>query len=171
MATLPLGDAAANPSPAARVLILAPIGRDAALACAVLEHEQLSAEICESVPDLIARLREGAGTAVIADEALNGNLPQLQAWVQTQPAWSDFPFIILTGGKVIPSKMQERFALMQPLGNIALLERPLRSITLLTVVRAALRARARQYEVEHYIQETRQAEAEKTQAFAREEAA
>jgi signal transduction histidine kinase len=67
--------------------------------------------------------------------------------------------------------MQERFALMQPLGNITLLERPLRSITLLTVVRAALRARTRQYEVEHYIQETRQAEAEKTQAYAREEAA
>ncbi len=67
--------------------------------------------------------------------------------------------------------MQERFALMQPLGNITLLERPLRSITLLTVVRAALRARARQYEVEHYLQETRQAEADKTQAYAREEAA
>jgi signal transduction histidine kinase len=39
------------------------------------------------------------------------------------------------------------------------------------VVRAALRARTRQYEVEHYIQETRQAEADKTQAHAREEAA
>jgi signal transduction histidine kinase len=60
---------------------------------------------------------------------------------------------------------------MQPLGNITLLDRPLRSITLLTVVRAALRARARQYEVEHHLQETRQAEADKTQAYAREEAA
>ena len=60
---------------------------------------------------------------------------------------------------------------MQPLGNITLLERPLRSITLLTVVRAALRARARQYEVEHHIQEMRQAETEKTEAYAREEAA
>ncbi len=57
------------------------------------------------------------------------------------------------------------------MGNITLLERPLRSITLLTVVRAALRARARQYEVEHYLQETRQAEADKAQAYAREEAA
>jgi len=154
-----------------RVLILAPVGRDAALACSVLAREQLVAEICLNVPELISSLRAGAGTAVIADEALNGNLPMLQDWVKTQPAWSDFPFIILTGSKALPAKMQERFALMQPLGNITLLERPLRSITLLSVVRAALRARARQYEVEHYIQETRQAEADKTQAYVREEAA
>jgi signal transduction histidine kinase len=154
-----------------RVLILAPVGRDAALACGVLEREQLRAEICPSVAHLISELHSGAGTAVIADEALNGNIPLLRDWVKTQPAWSDFPFIILTGSRALPSKMQERFALMQPLGNITLLERPLRSITLLTVVRAALRARSRQYEVEHFLQETRQAESDKAEAYAREEAA
>ncbi len=154
-----------------RVLILTPVGRDAALACGVLEREELSAEICPNVEHLIWKLRAGAGTAVIADEALNGNIPLLRDWVKSQPAWSDFPFIILTGSKALPSKMQERFALMQPLGNITLLERPLRSITLLTVVRAALRARSRQYEVEHYLQETRQAESDKAEAYAREEAA
>jgi signal transduction histidine kinase len=158
-------------TPRTRVLILAPVGRDAALASGVLNHEHLGAEICASLPELISKLRGGAGTAVIADEALNGNLPLLEDWVKAQPAWSDFPFIILTGSKMLPAKMQERFALMQPLGNITLLERPLRSLTLLTVVRAALRARARQYEVEHYLQETRKAEADKTQAYAREEAA
>ncbi len=154
-----------------RVLILAPVGRDAALACSVLQREQLTAQICPDVGYLISELRAGAGTAVIADEALNGNIPLLHEWVRTQPAWSDFPFIILTGSRTLPAKMQERFALMQPLGNITLLERPLRSITLLTVVRAALRARARQYEVEHYLQETRQAEVDKAEAYAREEAA
>jgi signal transduction histidine kinase len=154
-----------------RVLILAPVGRDAALASAVLSQEQLTSEVCIDVAELIARLNEGAGTAVIADEALNGDVPLLRDWVKAQPAWSDFPFIILTGSKALPAKMQERFALMQPLGNITLLERPLRSITLLTVVRAALRARARQYEVEHHIQEMRQAETEKAEAHAREEAA
>lgn len=158
-------------SPQSRVLILAPVGRDAALAAAVLSREQLTAEICPGISELIAKLRAGAGTAVIADEALNGNIDALRSWVETQPAWSDFPFIVLTGNKAAPGKMQERFALMQPLGNVTLLERPLRSITLLSVVRAALRARARQYEVEHYIQEVRQAEADRVQAYAREEAA
>ncbi len=154
-----------------RVLILAPVGRDAALACAVLQRERLAAEVCASVPELIRELRAGAGAAVIADEALNGNIPVLQDWVKSQPAWSDFPFIILTGSKALPGEMQERYDLIQALGNITLLERPLRSITLLTVVRTALRARARQYEVEHHIQETRQAEAAKAEAYAREEAA
>jgi signal transduction histidine kinase len=154
-----------------QVLILAPVGRDAELACAVMEREQLTSEICSDVGNLISKLNAGAGTAVIADEALNGNIPALHDWVKAQPAWSDFPFIILTGGKSLPGKMQERFALMQPLGNITLLERPLRSITLLTVVRAALRARERQYEVEHCIQEMGQAEADRSQAYAREGAA
>jgi signal transduction histidine kinase len=167
----PCNEAPVNEISRTRVLILAPIGRDAELARAVLEREQLTAQICRSVDELVSGLREGAGTAVIADEALNGNIPLLHDWLKTQPAWSDFPFIILTGGKALQGDMQKRFALMQPLGNITLLERPLRSITLRTVVRAALRARARQYEVEHHIEESRQAEADKAEAYAREEAA
>jgi signal transduction histidine kinase len=153
------------------VLILAPVGRDAELARRLLEREHLDAETCSDAGDLISGLEAGAGAAVIADEALNGRISLLHDWVEAQPAWSDFPFIILTGGKALPEKMQERFNLMQPLGNITLLERPLRSITLLTVVRAALRARARQYEVKQHLEETRQAEFDKAQAYAREEAA
>jgi len=155
-----------------RVLVLAPLGRDAALASGVLKHEHLTAEICADVPELVHKLRAGAGAAVIADEALNGSIELLSGWVKTQPAWSDFPFIVLTGSRTLPfARMEERFATMQPLGNITLLERPLRSVTLLTVVRAALRARARQYEVEHYLEESRRAEADRMQAHAREEAA
>lgn len=155
----------------ARVLILTPLGRDAALAGSVLQREHLSSHICSHVDDLVRALEEGAGTAVIADEALSGDIHALHAWVKQQPAWSDFPFIILTGSRSPVGKVQERLDLMQPLGNITLLERPLRSFTLLTVVRAALRARARQYEVEHYIQETSRAEADRLQASAREQAA
>lgn len=155
-----------------RVLIVAPFGRDAALAGTVLNHEHLRSEVCEDLPDLICRLHEGAGAAVIADEALQGNIAALHDWVRAQPAWSDFPFIILTGSRTLAlSRMEEYFAMLQPLGNITLLERPLRSITLLTVVRAALRARARQYEMEHHIREMGRAETDRTQAFAREEAA
>ena len=167
----PRNEAPLNEVSRNRVLILAPAGNDAALACAVLQHEQLTAQVCANASALLSELREGAGAAVIADEALNGNIPLLQDWVETQPAWSDFPFIILTGSNERPAKVQERFALMKPLGNITLLERPLRTFTLLTMVRAALRARARQYEVEHFIQETRRAEADRTEAYAREEAA
>ena len=76
-----------------------------------------------------------------------------------------------TIGLTFPVCMRRRFEATVPLGNVTLLERPLRSVTLLTVVKSALRARARQYEVEHYVDEVRHAETERSRAFAREEAA
>src|SRR6204780_2401773 len=104
----------ASESAPSRVLILAPIGRDAELARGLLEREHLDAETCSDVEELISRFKSGAGTAAIADEALNGRISLLHDWVEAQPAWSYIPFIILTGGKALP---QERFAIMQPLGN------------------------------------------------------
>src|ERR1700724_1653893 len=111
-----------------RVLILTPVGRDAQLASSVLKHEQLQAEVCSDVKKLVSELELGAGTAVIADEALSGGLG-LAAWVKNQPAWSDFPFIILTGGRRLRGAIWGRLEMGQPLGNVTLLERPLRSIT------------------------------------------
>ena len=155
-----------------RVLILTPVGRDGDLARSVLQQAQLAADICSGVDDLCEKLDEGAGAAVIADEALNGaHLPSLAEWVQRQPGWSDFPFIILTAGRTLHADMRRRFEATLPLGNVTLLERPLRSVTLLTVVKSALRARTRQYEVEHYVDEVRRAETERLQAFAGEQAA
>jgi signal transduction histidine kinase/DNA-binding response OmpR family regulator len=161
-----------NESVRNRVLILTPVGRDGDLARSVLQQERFAAEICSGVEELCTKLEEGAGAAVIADEALNAvNLPSLAKWVKTQPAWSDFPFIILTAGRTLHVDMRRRFEATVPLGNVTLLERPLRSMTLLTVVKSALRARTRQYEVEHYVDEVRRAETERSRAFAGEEAA
>jgi len=161
-----------NESSRDRVLILTPFGRDGDLARSVLQQDRLRAELCSDVTDLCIKLEDGAGAAVIADEALNTvNLPSLAHWVKNQPAWSDFPFIILTAGRTLQADMRRRFEAVVPLGNVTLLERPLRSMTLLTVVKSALRARARQYEVEHYVDEVRRAEAERSRAFAGEEAA
>jgi len=155
-----------------RILILTPTGRDAQLACGILQQHQLRAETCVNLADLRSKLEQGAATAVIGDEALNkNNLAMLGEWVKSQPPWSDFPFIILTGGRVQPIDMRRRLDLFQPLGNVTLLERPLQSITLLTVVKSALRARLRQYEVEQSIEDLRRADTERSNARAREDAA
>src|SRR5271154_2364980 len=115
-----------------RVLILTPVGRDGDLALSVLQQDRLTAQICTDVEDLCAKLQEGAGAAVIADEALNAvTFPSLANWVKNQPAWSDFPFIILTAGRTLHTDMRSRFQATVPLGNVTLLERPLRSVTLL----------------------------------------
>jgi CheY-like chemotaxis protein len=53
-----------------RVLVMAPTGRDGALACSMLRAEGLMAEVCPTVDDLRASLADAAGALLIAEEAL-----------------------------------------------------------------------------------------------------
>ena len=131
-----------------RVLILAPVGRDAALTGSVLDRGGVKSVVCSDLRMLQRNLVEGAGAAVITEEALIGqDISGLVEWVAHQPSWSDFPFVILLEpGASAEACSQERDALQQS-GNLTLLERPVGTATLVSAVRAALRARGRQYEV------------------------
>ena len=131
-----------------RVLILAPVGRDAALTRSVLDRGGVESLVCSSLAELQRNLVEGAGAAVITEEALIGRvITGLVEWIERQPSWSDFPFIILLEpGASAEGGGVERDALLRT-GNLTLLERPVATATLVSAVRAALRARRRQYEV------------------------
>ncbi len=73
--------------------------------------------------------------------------------VEQQPPWSDFPLILLTvGGQVTPESERLR-RLRRPLGNIFLLERPIRPETLLSTLEFALRGRQRQYQIRDQMQQ------------------
>jgi PAS domain S-box-containing protein len=63
--------------------------------------------------------------------------------VARQPPWSDVPIVVLTdeAGETAASAALER------LGSVILLDRSVRTATLTSAIRAALRARERQYEV------------------------
>jgi FixJ family two-component response regulator len=76
-----------------------------------------------------------------------------------QPAWSDFPFVLLThrGGGVERNPAAVR--LSGVLGNVGFLERPFHPATLVSAVRIALRGRLRQYEARERIEEIQRAEA------------
>src|SRR5260370_3383542 len=79
-----------------RVLILAPVGRDAVLAGSLLDRGGVESAGCSDLHELQRNLVEGAGAAVITEEALIGqDISGLVEWVAHQPSWSDFPFIIL----------------------------------------------------------------------------
>src|SRR5262249_10337146 len=67
-------------------------------------------------------------------------------WLTSQPAWSDLPIVLLTnrGGGLERNPVAIR--LVDTLGNVTFLERPLHPTTLISVVRTALRRRRRQYE-------------------------
>ena len=79
-----------------RLLILAPIGRDARAAAQLLEAAGVACVICRDLEELCCKLIEGAGAALVAEEAfIRENCNSLNNWVAAQPPWSDFPFIVL----------------------------------------------------------------------------
>src|SRR6185436_10154609 len=106
-----------------------------------------SADICIDVGELVQELRRGADTAIVTEEAIrNADLRPVADWVSSQPAWSDFPFIILTehGGGI--ERNPSAAKLMDLFGNATFVERPFHPTTLISLVQAALRSRAKQYE-------------------------
>jgi signal transduction histidine kinase/ActR/RegA family two-component response regulator len=130
-----------------RTLILAPRGRDALVAQRILREAAIGAEICNDLVELLAEIARGAESAVITEEALrNGDTRGLIRWVESQPPWSDFPFIVLTehGGGL--ERNPAAAQLTEALGNVSFLERPFHPTTIVSVVRASLRGRRRQYE-------------------------
>ena len=131
-----------------RVLVCAPRGRDAALAGALLTAEGLAVFAVHDVPALAAAIEEGAGSVIVSEEALtHATLGRLGHLVAAQPAWSDLPFIVLTRSGDSGADDLRRLVAFAPLGNVTFLERPVRKLTLLSSVAAALRARTRQYQV------------------------
>ena len=98
-------------------------------------------------------LAAGAGVVLLTDEALaGGGADRLSAALGDQPAWSDVPLVVLTR-----EGADGRHASFRESANVTLVERPVRMRTLLSVVRAALRARRRQYEVRDLLAERQRA--------------
>ena len=129
-----------------RLLLLAPRGRDAQVMCAVLETEGLACDIVADIDALAARVEAGVGGAIVAEEALaNIDLGRLRTWLDAQPPWSDFPFVVLLARAAGPAPESAR-ARIAELGNVILLERPLNMQTLRSAAASALRARRRQYQ-------------------------
>ena len=130
-----------------RALILAPRGRDGPVATAMLQEGRIEAAICPTLPGLLAELGQGAGFAVVTEEAIaTADLRPLVAWIEAQEEWSDFPFILLTtrGGGLERNPAAARH--LDVLGNVTFLERPFHPTTLISLARSAIRARRRQYE-------------------------
>ena len=96
---------------------------------------------------------------ILAEEALDlHDISQWTAQIADQPSWADFPIIILTDRGVVNPESRKRMLIRQPLGNLILLERPVRPETLMSTVQAALRSRSRQYQIRDYLAERAKAE-------------
>lgn len=133
-----------------RVLVLAPTPRDAALSRDILVHARLECEACLDLDELCSELAAGAGAVLLTEEALEHNKHDcLVRYIKNQPGWSDLPILLLAehGGDSALAVSS-----MELLGNVTVLEQPVRVTTLISALRTALKARRRQYELRDQIE-------------------
>jgi len=141
-----------------RILLLALRGRDAQVIAQLLAKQGHQSHVCHSADMLAAELSVGGGTALITEESLaNVDRSALSAWLARQPAWSDFPFILLAT-KRSGRRGPEALGVLEALGNVVVLERPIHGETLSSAVTSALRVRRRQYEARRRLEELEAAE-------------
>jgi PAS domain S-box-containing protein len=133
-----------------RVLVLAPTTADAELSAAILSEAGFAFEIFRDLQALVAELAGGVAALVVTEESFaNEDLRGLLEALQQQPDWSDLPILFLsrTGAD---SPAAERA--MELLGNVTVLDRPIRVATLVSALHTALRARRRQYKLREQIE-------------------
>jgi PAS domain S-box-containing protein len=135
-----------------RVLVLAPTGRDAVMTFDVLADAGTRVHVCTDLADLLTSMTQGVGALLIAEEALANDLhiEYLGERLMRQPPWSDLPVILLT--HIGADSPVVRKAVRQ-LGNVTLLERPVRVASLITAAQTALRARMRQFATREHLHE------------------
>ncbi|MCC8956329.1 response regulator [Bradyrhizobium sp. Pear77] len=142
-----------------RAIILAPTGRDASVAAALIREAGYYANLCTDLAGLMHEIEGGAGLAVIADEAIKtADLRRLVNWLNDQPSWSDFPIVLLTRQGGGPERNPDAMRLGQILGNVTFIERPFHPTTLVSIVGSAVRARRRQYQTRSILEDLTESE-------------
>ena len=134
------------------VAVLAPTGRDGAVAVRVLEQAGVPAVEFRAVDALCDAIEGNIGAILVAREALTATArAALLSSFRRQPPWSDIPLIVLTAEGELSGAPPAALTSLAESTNLTLLERPVRLATLLTSLRAALRARLRQFEVRDHL--------------------
>jgi signal transduction histidine kinase/ActR/RegA family two-component response regulator len=147
-----------------RVLILAPTGRDGALTAAALTRAHILCACCADLTRVCEELEAGAGAVLLAEEAVDPLAARrLVEWLACQPTWSDLPILVLSRPGADSGAVTEAMDLF---GNVTVLERPMRMAALVSAVRSALRARARQYQTRQHLADRKEADRRKDEFLA-----
>jgi signal transduction histidine kinase/ActR/RegA family two-component response regulator len=86
--------------------------------------------------------------------------------LKRQPSWSDLPLILITGTGDGVGVRPRYLTALAPVGNITIIERPVRPETLVSTCEVALRSRRRQYQVRDLLLELDKADRRKDEFLA-----
>ncbi len=147
---------AERPEADMRVLVLAPTARDGEATTGLLSAAGISCVRCNTLHGMCAEFTAGTASLILPEEAvLDEEFERLSQAVERQPVWSDIPVIVLSRAAAEIANIDK---IMAALGNVSVIERPMRVSTFLSVVRGAIRARERQYQVRDHLLERHAAE-------------
>ena len=136
-----------------RVLLAAPTRRDAEVTCHLLSTAGIGCDAVVELSELADGVEAGVGALLLTDVALvSPGIEQVFTAIARQPGWSDVPVILL-----MPDR-QQSVAMSRALDaftNMTLLDRPVSTRSLISAVMAALRARARQFQIRDQMAELR----------------
>jgi PAS domain S-box-containing protein len=136
------------------VVILMPQGREEVLATKALTRAGIRIEICRRQNQLHRHICNETGAVLLAEEALvRAQISPFLRRLSTQLPWSDLPLLVLTSGSEANDAHHRILDLFGPAANITFVARPLRALTLVSAVRAALRARRHQFAVRNLIEQ------------------
>jgi signal transduction histidine kinase len=128
-----------------RVLVLPPTRRDGEVTLSLLAQAGLDGVVCATLAKLSAQVAQGVGVILLTEAALcDPAVEELLAVLALQPAWSDVPIVLLARDRQPPLAVAR---VLGRLSNVTLLDRPVSARSMLSAVRSALRARARQYQI------------------------
>ncbi len=127
-----------------RIIVFAPTGQDAPITERLFNEANIAVVVCDAENNLADLLMAGAAALLIVEEALTPPVQNtLQRYLAKQEHWSDLPVLLLTKRGANSMDVQKA---IERLGNVTLLERPVRTTALISSAKSALRARARQYQ-------------------------
>ena len=150
---------AGNAEPDLDIQVLASLLRDSELICDSLATAGIACRVSGSITAVAADIPGRTDILLLFEEALDRNsISCLADALHRQPPWSDLPVIVLTGGGAANRESEGLAKMREPLGNVTLIERPLRTITLISSVRAAIRARQKQYDIRNQLEKLKQAD-------------
>ncbi|HEX2642412.1 MAG TPA: ATP-binding protein [Thermoanaerobaculia bacterium] len=141
-----------------RVLLLAPTARDAQASHKLLSAAGIECALCGGLDGLRAEMAIGAGVIILPEEVVLMDIEgALHDALRRQPVWSDLPVIVLSRAGAQSPAVDKA---LSTLGNVSLVERPVRISTLVSQIRAALRAREHQYQIRDLLADEQEARRE-----------